>query len=41
MAGLVTDEALEGNQSQANPENGGESKTDGLGVNNVFRLQGR
>ncbi len=40
MAGLVADEAVEGSQSQGNPENGVEAKTDVLGGNNVFRLQG-
>jgi twitching motility protein PilU len=41
MAGLVADEAIEGNPLQANPESGGESKADVLAANNVFRLQGR
>jgi twitching motility protein PilU len=40
MAGLVADEAVEGSQLQGNPENGEEEKTDFLGGNNVFRLQG-
>ena len=41
MAGLVADEAIEGSPLQPDPEHGGESKTDVLGGNNVFRLQGR
>jgi twitching motility protein PilU len=41
MAGLVADEAAEGNTSLSNPENGAEPKTDGVGSSNVFRLQGR
>jgi twitching motility protein PilU len=41
MAGLVADEAAEGNTLQSNPENVGEPKADGVGSNNLFRLQGR
>jgi twitching motility protein PilU len=41
MAGLVTDEAVEGNPLQPSPESNGESKADVLGGANVFRLQGR
>jgi twitching motility protein PilU len=41
MAGLVTDEAVEGNSLQPSPESNGESKTDVLGGANIFRLQGR
>jgi twitching motility protein PilU len=40
MAGLITDEPADGTP-QANPEAGAEIKTDGAGVSNVFRLQGR
>jgi twitching motility protein PilU len=39
LAGLVGDDAMEGNQLQAKPEVGGEAKTDVLGGNNPFRLQ--
>ncbi len=41
MAGLVADEAIEGNPLQPNPEYVGESKADVFGATNVFRLQGR
>ena len=40
MAGLAVDEAVDGKQSEATAEDGGESKSDILGGHSVFRLQG-
>ena len=40
MAGLMTDEAMEGIPLQAKPEDRQEAKSEALGSNSLFRLQG-